>query len=369
LKIVEEAGLSPVEALLTRARLELARGDRDAALAALEAFKKDNPRADSGPISAALKTLQSGKDIPVKLSAQQHAARALVDPAFAFFIANRSTDGGEIYLRVARQIDPDYDKGAIWLGALLEDTERDEEAYGLYEGFSKGSPYYVSARLNQANILFARDEDDKALAILEKLAKSHPSFTTREAMGRARFFRENYAEALPFYDKLVGSMSDAELKDNIEPLRLRGIIYERIGQWELAEKDFKKVLEIEPENVDTLNYLGYTWVDRGENLTEAFEMIRKAVAKQPKSGAIVDSLGWAHYKLGQYKEAKDKLEDAAALSPSSATIIDHLGDVYWKLGRKREAGYQWERALEFDPTDEERALINRKLVGGLEAVQ
>ena len=124
-------------------------------------------------------------------------------------------------------------------------------------------------------------------------------------------------------------------------------------------------MELSPDDVETLNYLGYTWVDRGENLTQAFEMIRKAVAAEPESGAIVDSLGWAHYKLGQYQEAKNKLEDAVALSPSSATIIDHLGDVYWKLGRKREAGFQWKRALEFDPTDEEKVTIAKKLKSGL----
>jgi len=97
-------------------------------------------------------------------------------------------------------------------------------------------------------------------------------------------------------------------------------------------------------------------------------MIRQAVEEEPRSGAIVDSLGWAHYKLGEYEDAKVNLEKAVALSPSSATIIDHLGDVYWKLGRKREAGFQWKRALEFEPTDEERETIDIKLVGGLEAV-
>ena len=164
-------------------------------------------------------------------------------------------------------------------------------------------------------------------------------------------------------------MSEEDLKANTQPLYFRGISYEREKQWDKAEADFKRVLAIEPDNADALNYLGYTWVDRGENLTEAFDMIRKAVELEPNSGAIVDSLGWAHYKLGQYQEAKKKLEDAVALSPSSATIIDHLGDVYWKLGRFREAGYQWERALEFDPTDEERDNIKLKLKGQFEAVQ
>ena len=216
---------------------------------------------------------------------------------------------------------------------------------------------------------FSNEEDDKAIKVLEEVNTTHPSFITREALGRARLIRENYAEALPMYETLVNSMSEEELKANTQPLYFRGICYERKKQWSKAEADFKRVLAFEPDNADALNYLGYTWVDRGENLTEAFDMIRKAVELEPNSGAITDSLGWAHYKLGQYQEAKKQLEDAVALSPSSATIIDHLGDVYWKLGRFREAGYQWERALEFDPTDEERANIKLKLKGQFDAVQ
>ena len=168
---------------------------------------------------------------------------------------------------------------------------------------------------------------------------------------------------------MISSLSEEELENNYQPIYFRGICYERTKQWDLAVADFQRVLRYNPDDADALNYLGYTWVDRGENLNEAFDMIRKAVELDPQSGAIVDSLGWAHYKLGQYHKAKINLEDAVELSPSSATIIDHLGDVYWKLGRYREAGYQWERALEFDPTDEERAQIEIKLQKGLDGVK
>lgn len=368
LKTVEEAGVSPVEAVLTRARLEVARGNNEAATKVLKTYIDNNSAAQIGPIGVMYEDLKSGKTVQTKLTIRQQAARALVDPAFGFFVANRSVDGGEIYLRFARQIDPSYHKGTLWLGALLEDTERPDEAYELYSSIETSSSYYPSAKLNQANVHFVKEEDAAALDLLEALNESHPSFVSRESVGRARFFRENYEEALPFYDALLSGMSEDDLSKNIEPLRFRGIIYERIGQWDKAEIDFKRVLSIVPDDVDTLNYLGYTWVDRGENLKEAFDMIRKAVEEQPDSGAIVDSLGWAHYKLGEYQEAKINLEKAATLSPSSATIIDHLGDVYWKLNRKREAGYQWKRALELDPTDKELTAIKQKLKGGLEAV-
>ena len=302
--------------------------------------------------------------------AKMQASRAVTDPAFGFFLSNRSRDGAELYLRIANWIDPKNTKSGSWLGSILEEQgeEGEDAAYALYNAVTEDDPYYISAQLNIAQIYFNREQDDKAISTLEALNAREQSVLTRESLGRARFFRENYAEALPFYKDLVDSLSTEELTANVEPLRFRGIIYERLKRWPEAEADFKRVLELAPDDVDTLNYLGYTWVDRGENLTEAFDMIRKAVEEQPQSGAIVDSLGWAHYKLGEYAQARENLEKAVALSPSSATIIDHLGDVYWKLGRKREAGFQWKRALEFDPTDEERTTIELKLDKGLDAV-
>ncbi len=368
-KLIEESGQSNIETALSKARFQYSIGEKEAALKELTEFSAKNGSFESGPVRAYIDAMRAGEAISGPLSPKQQAARALTEPAYGFFVANRARDAGEVFLRMALSLDPKHDKATLWLGALLENTEREDEALAMYKAIPESSHYIVSTRLSEANIYFSKEDDDKALKVLEAANKSYPSFVTREALGRARLIRENYAEALPIYDALVNSLTEAELKQDTQPLYFRGICYEREKQWAKAEADFKRVLDIEPDNADALNYLGYTWVDRGENLTEAFNMIRKAMKLEPNSGAIVDSLGWAHYKLGQYSDAKTKLEDAVELSPSSATIIDHLGDVYWKLGRKREAGYQWERALEFDPTDEERAVIRVKLKGGLEAVK
>lgn len=369
LDAVDEAGISGVETLLTRVRILASIGKTDEAITELEEILVDNEGLTIGPVGAYLKTLKAGETLPA-LSARAEAARAVTDPALGFFARNRSLDGAQLFLRFARWIEPEHTKSALWLGSILEDQGESgqDSAYDLYKEIGEHNPHFVSAQLNLANIYFNRKDDQKAIEILESLNEREQSVLTRESLGRARFFRENYEEALPFYENLVDSMSDEDITSNVEPLRFRGIIYERLKRWPEAEADFKRVLKFVPDDVDTLNYLGYTWVDRGENLTEAFDMIREAVKQQPESGAIVDSLGWAHYKLGEYQKAKENLEKAVALSPSSATIIDHLGDVYWKLGRKREAGFQWKRALEFEPTDEERATIEIKLKGGLEAV-
>jgi len=366
---MEEDGYSVVETAMSRARYRVASGQKDEALEELRALSAKSNTFRSGPIRSAIDTLATGGTIKTKLSVQENASRMLTDPALAFFAQRRAADVAEVFLRIALFLDNENDKASIWLGSLLEDNEREDAAAQLYDNIDDNSPYVVTARLAKANIYFDREDDEKGIAILEEVNAKHPSIITRDALGRARLFRENYADALPIYNAIVEAMSEDELKENIQPLYFRAICYEREKQWEKAVVDFQKVLELDSENSDALNYLGYTWVDRGENLTEAFEMIRKAVELQPQSGAIVDSLGWAHYKLGQYSQARIKLENAVVLSPSSATIVDHLGDVYWRLGRFREAGYQWERALEFDPTEEEVAQIKLKLTGDFDAAQ
>ena len=367
---VKATGVSPISMALARAQFQATSGDLNAALTDLQTFDEEVlGGAESGPIRSALDSFAAG-NIPVfKSDAAHYASESLVDPAGEFFYQQRQYDIAEIYLRMAVMLDPDNHRARLWLGAALERMDRLADAETVYQQVPDSSDYIVSAQLAYANLLMRNDEDKKAEAVLRKLNKNHETFLTREAIGINYLIAEDYEKALPYFDAMVESMSEEELNDNSTPLFHRGVCLSELGRFEESVVDFKRVLEINPDSADALNYLGYTWVDRGENLTEAFDMIRKAVKLQPDSGAIVDSLGWAHYKLGQYSEARIHLEDAVSKSPDSATIIDHLGDVYWRLGRFREAGFQWERALDFDPTDKERARIKAKLKGGLEAAK
>ena len=357
-----------LEMVLLRARILDAKGDKAGALKYLEDYSEESGTFETGPIPAYINVLKSGGVLEGPRTPQENAARALTETSFGFFVQARAFDVAEVFLRVATQLDPDYDKARMWTGEILAYNKRDDEALKMLRSVPESSPYWVSAKLSESLFFSTRDRDSEALTVLERLDNKQPSFVTRGALGRAYLIKEDYDKALPFYEAMIASLSEEELKEDPTNLFLRGVAYTETENWDAAKADFQRVLSYNSDHSDALNYLGYTWVDRGENLTEAFEMIRRALELEPNSGAITDSLGWAHYKLGEYEKARLLLEDAVVLSPSSATIIDHLGDVYYKLGRKREAGYQWQRALDYDPTDKERSNIRAKLKGGLYAL-
>ena len=148
---------------------------------------------------------------------------------------------------------------------------------------------------------------------------------------------------------------------------MRGIAFERLGEWPKAEADFKRALELEPDQPLVLNYLGYSWVEQEHNLDEAKAMIEKAVELRPDDGYIVDSLGWVAYKLGDFEEAVHQLERAVELVAGDPIINDHLGDAYWQVGRLHEAQFQWRRVLTLEPEDDLAAQVGRKIAGGLSA--
>ena len=145
----------------------------------------------------------------------------------------------------------------------------------------------------------------------------------------------------------------------------RGVSFQQSGRWPAAEADLKRALSLNPEQPSVLNYLGYSWVDRGDNLDLALKLIQKAVRLKPTDGYIVDSLGWAYFKLGRYQDAVETMEAAVQLSGGDATINDHLGDVYWTVGRKREALFQWTYARDSSPDKDLLPKILDKLKRGL----
>lgn len=188
------------------------------------------------------------------------------------------------------------------------------------------------------------------------------------ALGSILSSRKSFEDAAKYYSDAIALIPNPG-KEQWNLYFQRGICYERLKQWDKAEPDFLKAMQLDPEQASLLNYLGYSWVDLGKNLSQAMDLIRKAVKLKPDDGFYVDSLGWAHYRLGEYEEAVRQLERAVELEPSDPTINDHLGDAYWQAGRRNEAKFQWSASLTLKPEPADQARIARKLEKGLEAVE
>ena len=149
----------------------------------------------------------------------------------------------------------------------------------------------------------------------------------------------------------------------------RGIAYERLKEWPKAEPNFRKALELLPDQPQVLNYLGYSWVDMNMNLKEGLAMIQKAVDLRPSDGYIVDSLGWAYFRLGRFDDAVREMERAVSLKPEDPVLNDHLGDAYWRVGRKLEATFQWNQARDLKPDPDVLAAVQQKLLKGLPPIE
>ena len=269
--------------------------------------------------------------------------------------------------RLAQYLDPDLLEARRLAGQILNiHGDYDAARIALAE-IPPSSPYFEQSRIDMAAGLAASDREDEAAALLkDAIRRDGRSIELKWTLATLYAGEGDHEKAVEALDNVIRNLPDGAEEDAWRYYVSRGASLLEMGRWENAEADLKKAVELAPEEPSALNYLGYSWAERGVNLEKAFELIEKAVALAPDDGAIIDSLGWAHYQLGRYDEAVGHLEQAAALVPSDPTVTDHLGDVYWRLGRETEARFQWRRALELDPNDKQQTAITRKLERGLE---
>lgn len=238
-------------------------------------------------------------------------------------------------------------------------------AYAL---ITSEDPAFAQAEIGRASALRAAGDTDAAIEVLTALSQVEPAqVQVYMALGDMLRRSDRFEEALAAYDAGIALVQDPA--PWVWPLHYnRGICLERLGRFEEGVPSFRKALELNPGQPQVLNYLGYTWVDRGENLSEAVAMIEEAVKAAPDQGYIIDSLAWAYYRLGRFADALAPMERASLLEPVDPIVTDHLGDVYWVNGRQLEARFQWRRALSFDPTEKDAERIRAKLDKGLDAV-
>jgi tetratricopeptide (TPR) repeat protein len=339
------------------------RGHSDQAKELYQRFVKQNSGSDMG--LSAVAALPKGTPQPLVRSAADGFAEAMFDLA-SVLNQTETLDLSLLYNRFALALKPQFPLADLLLSDILSAEEKPDDSLGVLGSIPAGSPYYWSARLRRAVNLDALDRSDEAIAALKSLAAENTALVGAEIeLGDILRDKKRFAEAVGAYDEGIRRSAAAGLPERWTLFYDRGIALERSGQWQRSEGDLLHALELKPDQPLVLNYLGYSWVDRGENLQRGLKMIEKAVELRPDDGYIVDSLGWAHYRMGDYAAAVQYLEKATELVPEDPTINDHLGDAYWRSGRLVEARYQWRRALQFGPQAEDVKPIEAKLEHGL----
>jgi tetratricopeptide (TPR) repeat protein len=338
--------------------------DAAAATAVYEAFDKKLPRHPL--VLEGLRETKAGKKLsPLVDSPQTGGAEALYGIG-----ATLTRRGGEdlalVYLQLALYLHPNHSLALLSLADLYESVKKPAMAIKVYERMPASSPLKRNAQIQLATNLDAAERSDEAIKILKTVTtEDSRDIEAIMALGNIERGRKKFADCVTTYSQGIDALPQASEKTNWIYYYYRGICEERSKQWSKAEADMRKALDLQPEQPHVLNYLGYSWIDQGINLDEGMKMIKRAVDQRPDDGYIVDSLGWAYFRIGSFEDAVKNLERAIDLKPEDPTINDHLGDAYWRIGRTLEAKFQWAHARDLKPEPEELPKIEAKIDNGL----
>ena len=321
------------------------------------------------PLVDAVKAKIDLKQRPGVFAANVQGGAAELFHSIGVALAREGTgDIAVVFLQLGMYLDPAADVIDLVYAQILDSAGQHEVANAIYDKLPGNSPLKPMATVRVAENLDALGDHDEALRRLGNIVTTNPGdLEALSVLGDLQRGAKKYAEAADTYTKAL-AVSGGESPTDWRFYYVRGISFERSKEWPKAESDFKKALSLNPDQPQVLNYLGYSWVDQGMNLLPALEMIQKAVAASPNDGYIIDSLGWAYFRLGRYDEAVTQLEQAVQLRSTDPEINDHLGDAYWRAGRKLEARFQWNIAASVDEDGVVKERVALKLKDGLDAV-
>jgi len=342
-------------------------GDAKLALSVLKAhFEKT--KNDGHPVARALQEqIEAGRRPELLITTPTEGL------AEAFYGLGEALTGegglnvGAVYLQFALYLVPNSSFALAALANAYEATKRYDDAIAAYDRIPKGTPLQSSVEIRKALNLNQLERVDEAQKLLEEIARENPrDIRPLDALGSIMRAHKRFGEAADYYTRAIALIDKPEQK-HWAYYYSRGTSYERLKKWPLAEADLQKALQLGGEQALVLNYLGYSWIDQNRNLKQGLALIEKAVRQKPDDGYIVDSLGWAQFRMGNFKEAAKHLERAVELRPEDPVLNDHLGDAYWRVGREREARFQWDQALTLKPEPEDAEKIKKKLQKGLPA--
>lgn len=271
-----------------------------------------------------------------------------------------------LYARIAQYLNASDPFINLLIADIYEGKGLAGRALEYYERFDSSSDFYVMAMIRRAEILEEQERFDDAADLLQMLA-DYDVVSEKVMMSLGDLYRrhEQFSRAIKIYSHIIDQHDGQPSEEDWVVYYARGMCYEQSDQWPKAEADLSKALELSPDQPYVLNYLGYSWADKGVHVEQALAYIQRAIAQKPYDGYIVDSMGWALHRLGRIHEAIPYMERAIQLVPNDPIINDHLGDVYWHVGRKVEAMYQWQRALKVTEDSDDKAVIEAKLLDGL----
>jgi len=298
---------------------------------------------------------------------EQGIALSLFD--MAGFLQHAGDSDTALFLtRLASYLTPQNAVITFFEAEVLESMRLYDGANAVYGKTSVNDALYYSKKVRHAMNLVTQEKPQKAIDVLEKemnKGAKYPIFYM--TLGDAYRDMERYEKALEMYDRSLTTLGEP-IQVEAAPLHFaKGVCYEKLGQNENAIKSLTIAAQLVPDNPVYLNYVGYMWLETNQRQEEALELIKKASAKIPEDGNILDSLGWAYFQLERYQEALPVLEKAVMLEAGNAEINAHLGDLYWRLGRKREARFQWNHAMILKKGSSEKLLqsLKEKLKKGL----
>lgn len=362
---IDSAVQIPAQLAEIHVKLMLRQGDTKAARDTVERFRAQAQGRGEDVASAMLRQIEAGRPSgPIIADIKQGMAIAYGEIAMELMADD--FNGDALWMtQLALDLDPKLDIARVALGDLYRQIEKWDAAIEAYSAVERDSIYHRPAQLSIAECYRLQEKNGEAEAMLRRVIEEDPAdISAAQQLGQLLRSTKDFSGAAKAYSIAIDRLGKAEPED-WQLFYYRGIAYERAKDWAPAEQDFLKALELSPDEPFVLNYLAYTWVERRERLDKALPMLEKAVQARPDEGFIIDSLGWAHYMLGDYDKAVTNLERAVQLAPTDPVLNDHLGDAYWKVGRRNEARFQWSRAISFKPEAELLPAIEKKLEGGM----
>jgi tetratricopeptide (TPR) repeat protein len=284
--------------------------------------------------------------------------------------AQQNYVASNFYLNLAKYLNPNFISFETQRAENFFIIEEHDKAKKIYYEIQKhGSIYSWHASKQITSILLKQEEKKKAVIFLEKIFQKIKKPTTYEIFDYAEFLKNNekYEESIKYYSKVINTI---DKKNTLygQILDGRGVAYERTDQWKKAETDLLNSLNISPDDAYVINYLAYSWIEKGINIDKSLNMLKKANALRPNDGYIIDSLGWAMFKLKDYKEAKKYLQLAVRFMASDPVVNDHYADTLWMNNNSLQARYYWNYVLKLEKTEEKlKKEIKYKLLFGLKS--